>query len=231
MSEPLFDFSHEYDQMLNEGLKLSGEDKEYFVAGRLMELKKRLPAGFSPSRILDFGCGTGGTSTALKLMFPDAEIVGVDASQAALAAARRLNAGEGLSFHDLADLKPDASFDLCYVNGVFHHIEPERRAEALALILGSLKAGGYLALFENNPWNPGTRLVMSRIPFDRDAKTFSIPQARRMLAAAGFDIASEGNFFYFPRMLSFLRFSEPALSFFLPLGAQYLVLGLKKSSA
>ena len=37
----------------------------------------------------------------------------------------------------------------------------------------ALRPGGLFAFWENNPWNPGTRLVMSRIPFDRDAITLS----------------------------------------------------------
>ena len=44
--------------------------------------------------------------------------------------------------------------------------------------LFALLTGGVLALFENNPWNPGTRLVMKRIPFDRNAQTIS-PRAGR----------------------------------------------------
>ena len=36
-----------------------------------------------------------------------------------------------------------------------------------------LRPGGVFALWENNPWNPGTRLVMRRIPFDRNAVLLS----------------------------------------------------------
>jgi len=227
MPEPLFDFSHEYDQMLHEGLKLSGEDKAYFIAGRLTELKRRLPAGFTPSRILDFGCGTGATSAVFKQLFATSEVVGVDASPQALALASRDHGQPGLSFQTISDFVPDTSFALCYVNGVFHHIEPERRPKVLSLIFKALRPGGALALFENNPWNPGARWVMSRIPFDRDAKPFSPPAARRLLEAAGFSVAGQSFLFYFPRMLSFLRFAEPVLAR-LPLGAQYLTLGFKR---
>ena len=40
---------------------------------------------------------------------------------------------------------------------------------ALRCIRRLLRPNGIFALWENNPWNPGTRLVMRRIPFDRDA--------------------------------------------------------------
>ncbi|MBI3551265.1 MAG: methyltransferase domain-containing protein [Elusimicrobia bacterium] len=226
MSEPLFDVSHEYDRMLGEGLKLSGEDKRFFVVGRLAELKRRLPPGWAPQRVLDFGCGTGGASAALAGIYPASQVVGVDASENALALARKERGSGRVSFETLASFSQERAFDLCYVNGVFHHIEPARRPEALGLIMKALRPGGYLALFENNPWNPGARWVMSRIPFDRDAKTFSPPRARRMLEAAGFSVAAESSLFYFPRMLSALRVFEPALSR-LPLGAQYFVLARK----
>jgi len=55
-------------------------------------------------------------------------------------------------------------------------------------ILGALKPGGLFAFWENNPWNPGTRIVMSRIPFDRDAEIISPPAAKRLLRRAGFSI-------------------------------------------
>jgi len=38
----------------------------------------------------------------------------------------------------------------------------------------------------NNPWNPGTRYVMSRCEFDEDAITLSPPQCRKLLRSSGF---------------------------------------------
>ncbi len=77
-----------------------------------------------------------------------------------------------------------------------------------------------MALFENNPWNPGTRLVMSRIPFDRDAVLVRPGEARRLLEAAGLEPRFTGFYFYFPRWLGALRPIERRLVR-LPLGAQY----------
>jgi len=44
--------------------------------------------------------------------------------------------------------------DLAYCNGVFHHIAPDARPEALAMIRDALKPGGLFAFWENNAWNP-----------------------------------------------------------------------------
>lgn len=93
----------------------------------------------------------------------------------------------------------------------------------MAFVRAALRPGGYFAFWENNPWNPGTVAIMRRIPFDRDAIMISPTEARRLLGAAGFEVVSVDSLFYFPRMLSWLRPLEPALSR-LPLGGQYLAL-------
>jgi hypothetical protein len=110
---------------------------------------------------------------------------------------------------------------------VFHHIAPSERMRAAGLVRDALAPGGRFAFMENNPWNPGTRMVMRRIPFDRDAIPISPRRARALLHAAGFALRAPTRFlFFFPRSLAWLRFAEPALSG-LPLGAQYCVLAMR----
>ncbi len=227
MPEALFDLSAEYNQMLNQGIRLSGEGQEFFIRGRIESLPSRLPPDFRPRRILDFGCGIGTATRHLSEKFPHAEIVGVDTSEKALEYGTERYGSGRVRFRPLAELADENGFDLCYVNGVFHHIEPEQRVGAIESIYRALRPGGHLALFENNPWNPGTRLVMSRIPFDRDAIPLSIPEARRLVRAGGFIAAPHSwTLFYFRRPLAFLRPTEEFFSH-LPLGAQYCVLAAK----
>ncbi|MDY7092558.1 MAG: class I SAM-dependent methyltransferase [Acidobacteriota bacterium] len=222
--EALFDRAEEYDAMLQQGLKLSGEDKHFFIHGRLADLRQTLPAESQPRRILDFGCGIGDTSVLLAQAFPGAQVVGAETAEQALAHARQQHASETVSFvgvEEVADLEP---FDLAYVNGVFHHVPPPQRQRAARLVHDALNPGGHFALFENNPWNPGTRLVMSRIPFDRDAITLTPPETRELLSSVGFAVRGTRFLFIFPRLLRALRFTEAWLTG-LPLGAQYWVLG------
>jgi SAM-dependent methyltransferase len=227
VEEVLFDLSDEYREMLNRGLRLSGESQEFFIRGRIKSLEFRLPADFAVRRILDFGCGIGTATAHLAQRFPRAEIIGVDTSENALDYARERHGSDRVRFAGLAQLPREGNFDLCHVNGVFHHIEPESRTSAVQNIHRALRSGGRLALFENNPWNPGTRMVMSRIPFDRDAITLSPQETKHLLRAGGFtQPALSWSLFYFPRRLAFLRFAEHALSC-LPLGAQYCVLATK----
>ena len=140
-----------------------------------------------------------------------------------LQVARTLHRQPGASFARLAEYRQDGSMDLAFCNGVFHHIPPAERHAAVEYVARALRPGGLFAFWENNPWNPGTRYVMSRIPFDRDAITLTPPESRRLLRGAGFTVLRTDFLFIFPRMLKPLRVIEPALCR-LPLGAQYGIL-------
>ncbi len=217
-------WAEQYDDALHRGLSLSGERKEYFARGRIRWLKSQLDARhFYPKSILDFGCGTGTSTPLLQEMFEAQEVVGVDVSDRSLEVARERNPGRGVVYENSLDREPAPRFDLAFCNGVFHHIPPAQRSQALSYIWQSLVPGGWLAFWENNPWNPGTRWVMSRIPFDRDAITLSPPEARHLLTECGFHHAQLRFLFIFPHLLRAFRFLEPYLARF-PLGAQYQVL-------
>jgi SAM-dependent methyltransferase len=224
MDDDPFARSDEYDALLAAGLRLSGEEKSFFIEGRLASLFAAMPPGWRPRRILDFGCGTGDTEAALAARVPDAEVVGVDVSEVALRVARARH--PAARFASLAELAGLGAFDLCYVNGVLHHIEPAKRGEAMTAMFSALAPGGRLALYENNAWNPGTWMVMRRVAFDRDAVPMSPLEVRRLASNAGFTAVTLRTLFYFPRPLAWLRGLEPALGR-LPLGAQLQVLATK----
>lgn len=217
---PAFDaYAREYDAALQRGLDLSGESKEYFARERVRILRETLARHRrEPGRVLDFGCGTGGSIAHLAALSGVREVWGVDPSEASLRVAER--AHPHATFRTPQAVDERERFDLVFCNGVFHHISPVDRPGVLAWIRARMAPGAWFALWENNPWNPGTRWVMSRIPFDRDAVTLSPPHARRMLTGAGFRVIEQSYWFYFPSVLGALRRWEPFLSRY-PLGAQY----------
>src|SRR3984893_9601712 len=224
MQSEFDDYAGSYDSALNRGLSLSGESREYFAHERVRWLAARLAdAAVQPSRVLDYGCGTGGTSPELLEQLHARIVVGGDVSFASLNIERQANTDPRLQFKSMSELEPSAQFEVAYCNGVFHHVEPEQRLDALGYVHRSLSEGGHFAFWENNPWNPGTWLVMRRIPFDRDTKRLSPPHARRLLARAGFDVLRTDFLFLFPHVLSALRPLEGKLARF-PAGAQYMVL-------
>jgi SAM-dependent methyltransferase len=226
----MFDRALEYEAQLARGLALSGEGKAYFQRGRIRDLVRCLPEGFAPRQILDFGCGLGDTTQLLAEAFPGAQVVGTDTAEGALDYAREHFGSDRIRFAALGALDGPRRFDLAYANGVFHHIpRPERRAAARS-VGQALVPGGRFALFENSPFNPGTRLVMSRIPFDRDADLLTPGAARRLLSEVGFACPEPARFlFIFPRALRLLRRLEPRLSRW-PLGGQFWLLATWRGS-
>jgi SAM-dependent methyltransferase len=213
-----------YDRALNKGLSLSGESKEYFAQARVRWLAGRLrERGVAPQQVLDFGCGTGDTCPALLHQLRPRLVIGVDLSLESIATARSTHTDPCLQFEAMNALLPAGQFQLAYCNGVFHHIERDQREAALGYVRRSLSDGGYFAFWENNPWNPGTRLVMRRIPFDRDAQLLSPPAARALLRHAGFEVLCTDSLFLFPRVLAALRPLEAKLTR-VPAGAQYMIL-------
>jgi SAM-dependent methyltransferase len=218
------EFALDYGSALEEGLSVSGEDKTYFCHGRIAWLKNCLcELNSRPEAVLDFGCGTGSTTPYFLDLIQVNSVLGVDSSSKSIELANQNYGAQYVKFMQLGRFQPMGQIDLAFSNGVFHHIPVEARLSAIQLISRSLRHGGLFALWENNPWNPGTRYVMSRIPFDRDAITLSVLEARRLLRSGGFEILRIDFLFVFPRVLRWLRFLEPFVSK-LPLGAQYQIL-------
>lgn len=225
MSDQLFDdLAGRYDEVLNESLAASGETREYFARNRLLQLRRLLKKHHLPlpGSILDYGCGTGGATSSLREIFPEARLVGTDVSLASLDAARKEYGGLGALFLTPEEVG-NQRFDLIFCNGVFHHIKPLDRLPVFGFIRDHLAPGGLFGFFENNPWNPGTRHIMRNCPFDKDAMVISPNKAIRLLESQGFQWIVLHTLFYFPRSLAFLRPLENFLGRF-PLGAQYLVL-------
>src|SRR5882672_2659481 len=107
------DYAGNYDCALNRGLSLSGESKEYFAHERVRWLAARLSdLGVQPSHVLDYGCGTGGTSPELLEQLHARMVVGVDASCESLDVARKVHADARLQFKIMSDLEPSGQFEV-----------------------------------------------------------------------------------------------------------------------
>jgi SAM-dependent methyltransferase len=220
-------YSEDYDAALAEVISVSGEDKNFFARGRIAWLAKNLEQlQETPKSALDFGCGTGSATPYLLEVLGVESVIGLDISPKSLDTARQLWNSPRSQFLLMDQYRPDEQIDLAFCNGVFHHIPPDERAAAIDLIYRSLRPGALFALWENNPWNPGTRYVMSRCPFDQDAIMLTPAETRSLLQAAGFEVLSTHFLFIFPKILSWFRALEPLVSR-LPLGAQYQVIGRK----
>ncbi|NNJ05846.1 class I SAM-dependent methyltransferase [Streptomyces sp. PKU-MA01144] len=115
-------------------------------------VREQLPHG-SVRRVLDVGSGPGAVSCLLAEVFPQAEVVAVDATPGLLELARaradRAGLADRFSTHvaelpdGIAELGPA---DLVWASGSLHHVGDQRAA--LTGLAGLLRPGGLLALLE-----------------------------------------------------------------------------------
>ena len=224
-------YAENYDLVLDDALSTTGESKDYFSNGRVKWYAWCLRSlDTHAKRLLDYGCGLGSTAPLLLEALDATSLIGVDPSDRCIAEARKLHRSEKITFVCLAQYKAAGDVDSAYCNGVFHHIKPPERVPALRQIYESLRPGGTFSFWENNPWNFGTRYVMSRCAFDEDAIKISPLEACRLIRAAGFDVLRVDYRFFFPHVLRFLRGLEASLRK-VPLGGQYQVLCRKPGSS
>ena len=217
-------YAHEYDEALTKGIRISGQDRDFFARGRIAWLARELQKnGATSLSVMDFGCGTGSSTPYFIELLGVRSVIGIDISTKVLEVAREKYSTLNTQFILMDEYQPAGCFDLAFCNGVFHHIAPDKRAEIIGYISSALCRKGLFALWENNPWNPGARYIMKKIPFDKDATPVSALEARRLLQAGGFEIISTTFLFVFPKVLSWFRIFEPFLAR-LPFGAQYQVL-------
>ena len=215
-------YASNYDSVLNNGLRVTGEDKRYFATARARWTARRLSDfGFPTNTVLDFGCGTGESAPTLALELNANKVVGVDASWSSVEFARRTFGSTSVRFAHVSELRAQGAFDVVYLNGVFHHIPFAERTDVIAEIVSAMNPGGALAFWENNPYNPGTRWVMRRLPFDRDAVMLTPAETRRLLRSAHLEVEATEYCFFFPRLLAALRPAEPWLRH-VSLGGQYV---------
>lgn len=220
MNKSEFDqYAEKYDRVLADTIPEALNEDSYFAEYKIALMAARM-SNKMPGRILDFGCGAGRSLPYLDQYFPSAELWGYDVSLATLkVTAERVPRAK--LFADW-NVVTDMRFDVIIAANVFHHILPVQRQQVLARCYESLAAEGQMFLFEHNPFNPATRWIFERCPFDANAEMLSLKMALDLTRKAGFYSEQHGYTLFFPRQLAFLRRFEPWL-IRLPLGAQYYV--------
>jgi SAM-dependent methyltransferase len=121
----------------------------------------------------------------------------------------------------------DGAFDFLTVVCVYHHVPPERRSLLTAETVRVLRPGGVLCIIEHNPWNPVTKLIVSRTPVDADAQLLTAVESASLMSHAGCKVSETRFFLLFPERLH--RFTKQVEDTFraLPLGGQYAVFARK----
>lgn len=215
-----------YDAGMENPIKrLLGESAEQYIAVKARWLRQDL-RDFVATAILDFGCGEGAFLRQLADVEP-ASLYGCDVSHEMMEEARR----RGPSDRATPELRPfagtrapfcDACMDVVFACAVFHHIPVSDRPTAFAEMLRVLRPGGRAYVFEHNPWNPLTVLVVRRTPIDRNAVLLRASEAVAGLRSAGATDARVRYLHFTPPRLRALHWIDALLAR-LPLGAGYVV--------
>jgi SAM-dependent methyltransferase len=170
---------------------------------------------------LDIGCGQGDLLRLGRAYFKSA--AGCDPSQGMLEACRDMDVRHQQAMDTLPFDK--GTMDFITAVCVYHHVPFDRRGVLTGEALRVLRPGGVFCIIEHNPWNPVTRLIVSRTPVDADAHLLSAGKSRRLLSEAGCTKFETEFFLLFPQRLH--RFTRPFEDAMrpLPLGGQYAVFG------
>ncbi|HJO92348.1 MAG TPA: methyltransferase domain-containing protein [Victivallales bacterium] len=110
-------------------------------------LSSYIPKPAEVNKLLDLGCGTGNSIEALKLLYPGAEILGVDIAGGMVDFCRKKwNNYENISFHkgDIESLKLSEKYDLIISSCSLQWVSDIN--STLNKYLNCLNKGGYLAL-------------------------------------------------------------------------------------
>ena len=108
-----------------------------------LDLIDRIPLD-RPDRIVDLGCGAGNVAAHLASRWPDAEIVGVDASEDMLDKARRSGLRARWIAADISDWAPERPVDLIFTNAALNWVDGHDAL--LPRLVGALSPGGAFAM-------------------------------------------------------------------------------------
>ena len=173
---------------------------------------------------LDVGCGKGELLRLGKAHFRTA--VGCDPSAEML----RQCGGLAVSHQPDPARLPfgDQSFGFVTAACVYHHLGPAERPALTSEARRVLRPGGLFVMFEHNPANQATRLVVSRAPVDSQAVLLRARESRGLMKAAGLAPLATLYYLYLPqRMFEFAGKLERLLTR-VPLGGQYAVFGERR---
>lgn len=217
-------YAQGYRTLLDQSVALSGETSHYFADYKARYMAAALDPNGRQKKILDFGCGVGLLSAALKKYLPGVIQHGYDVSPASIDNVDATLANCGRFTSDLGRL--DSDYDAIVMAAVLHHIPAVKRGDVFRELEGRLRATGKLLVFEHNPLNPVTRWVVDRCPFDRDAVLLKPKEVIAHLRDVGLRFVGRDYIVFFPRLLSRCRPIERSLGW-CPLGAQYVITAAK----
>jgi ubiquinone/menaquinone biosynthesis C-methylase UbiE len=233
MQEPLnhseFDhYADNYQDMVQEAISFVGQKHDFYLRVKTEHIKQKMHQYLGDTltkSVLDVGCGIAQAGQLLSAHVNDFH--GVDVSALEIEQACKNDPQGHYCSYDGARLPyDDETFDFTFAICVMHHVPPEKWLHFLKEMHRVTKPGGIVAIYEHNPLNPLTRLAVSRCEFDADAVLLWRNQTKKLFQEVGLKFLQSDYILFFPFASPLLNKVEHLLNW-LPLGAQYAVLGSK----
>lgn len=213
-------YATEYEQALAKNLRFIPGGTDHYYKNRVGILARCWGPENQPVKILDFGAGVGIAIPFLRETFPNAEISITDESRESLRVAQKRHSF--VRAFEPAEL-PQGYFDVAFVAGVLHHVEPSVRQAIVDQIVNTVTPNGLIVFFELNPLNPVTQRLVHMCPFDEDATLMKKRHVESLLSSDSRLILERSHYtVFFPPLFKGLHRFEKYLAW-CPLGAQYYV--------
>lgn len=220
-------YAHTYSDRVAEAVAMSECGQDFFLTAKADQLLKLLvdAGAATEATVLDVGCGVGLVESYLAGRV--GRMIGVDvASETVRIAAEGTPDASFLTYDGLSLPFPDDKFDAAFAICVLHHVRPGDWLAMIKEMSRVVRPNGLVVVFEHNPWNPTTQVVVNRCEFDHDATLLSAPVVRRLLRSANLVAPKLRFLFFFPWLGRVWRAVENYLGW-LPLGAQYMAVASK----
>ena len=225
---PEFDaLAPDYDAALHDPWRTRFADNaDFFIDQKcramVREVERRNGRAGVSCTALDVGCGRG---PAVRFLRPAWKTFGADISTEMLREAPKslpLVAQEPLRLPFADDV-----FDVVFAFCVYHHIPREQHLEHFRELVRVARPGGFVFVFEHNPFNPVTQVIFRRAPIDQGCRMLPPGELRGLFERTRLSEIGTGYVLFFPQGLAAkIAGLEDALRR-VPLGGQYFVAGRK----